>query len=658
MPTASSASTLEQLDAIAQLHERDAPRALRELEALRATVPARDPMALEALYLLAAFRQTAKDEAALAALEPAFQAWMQDSDARSATLGRVAWQLLQYRKHALARDLPAARGALEAIRLTPQQEQGLPSLWRWRLNERRATAAEQQGKLDDAQAYRLSAVRAAEETGEPRRAIETMTALAFTYGIQGDQAAAQSWIDQAVARMEANASRLSNLEQANVLTALGAVQTDAGRLDDAARSYERALAILTKDGDVPTRAVLLGNLADIGLKTRNYPRAIRLSEEALALGIASKNRASEALANHNMGVAKIAMGRVAEGKAQVMKAIAIEREDGNLVEMSQGWAELGHYLETAGDLAGAMSAYAEYRTLADSLEREDRRKALLEAQQRYDDDRRMAEGESLRKANDLNTALAEARRLQLLLWALVLACGVAAVVLLVGLWRRTRDANRLLAQSNEVLAEQSERDPLTGLGNRHQLTRLLAQPGRRQGAVGSLFLVDVDFFKQVNDRHGHAAGDQVLVEIGQRLRQATRDGDAVLRWGGEEFLVLTDAQDPAVAQALAQRVLNSVAESPVVLADGHWVPVSVSMGFARFPLAEAPIPWEAALELVDQLMYRAKAHGRNQAWSLTELHAPSAQDLPALMAEADAAQERGDLSLIQLRGPRLAEAGA
>ena len=176
--------------------------------------------------------------------------------------------------------------------------------------------------------------------------------------------------------------------------------------------------------------------------------------------------------------------------------------------------------------------------------------------------------------------------------------------------------------------------------------------------MGSLFLVDVDFFKQVNDRHGHAAGDQVLVEIGQRLRQATRDGDAVLRWGGEEFLVLTDAQDPAVAQALAQRVLNSVAESPVVLADGHWVPVSVSMGFARFPLAEAPIPWEAALELVDQLMYRAKAHGRNQAWSLTELHAPSAQDLPALMAEADAAQERGDLSLIQLRGPRLAEAGA
>ena len=487
-------------------------------------------MALEVLFSLGSGHLTDKNEAALLALEPAFQAWIQDGDPRRAAQGRVAWQLLMYSKSAAARDMATARAALEAIRLTPQEEQGLPPLWRWRLYERRAGAAVQQGKLDDAQAYRLSAVRAAEEADSPRRVIDSMSSLAYTYGVQGDQAAAQRWIDQALARMEAHPNRLNATQRANVLTSLGTIQTDAGRLADAALSYEKALETLTKNGDPATRAILLANLADIGLKTRDFPRALRLSEEALALAIASKDRSGEALANHNMGVAKIGMGRLAEGKAQVLKAIEIERADGNLVEMAQGLGELGEYLEAAGDLAGAMSAYAEYRTLADSLEREDRRKALLEAQQRYDDDRRMAEGESLRKANDLNTALAEARRLQLLLWALVLACGVAAVVLLVGLWRRTRDANRLLAQSNEVLAEQSERDPLTGLGNRHQLTRLLAQPGRRQGAVGSLFLVDVDFFKQVNDRHGHAAGDQVLVEIGQRLRQATRDGDAVLRW--------------------------------------------------------------------------------------------------------------------------------
>jgi diguanylate cyclase (GGDEF)-like protein len=244
--------------------------------------------------------------------------------------------------------------------------------------------------------------------------------------------------------------------------------------------------------------------------------------------------------------------------------------------------------------------------------------------------------------------------LQLVLWALLLASGVLAVVLLASLTRRTRAANQALALSNADLADQSERDPLTGVGNRNLWQRLL----RTQVAGdfrGQLLLVDVDHFKRINDRYGHGGGDQVLTELARRLRAVVREGDAVIRWGGEEFLVFTArSQEAAAVEVLAERVLSDVGSHPVPLDDGRTVPVSVSVGYARFPLEnDSPLtwPWEAALELVDQLMYRAKSMGRNQAWGLLGARATDSAAVPALLQEAEAAMARGDLHLSRLRGP-------
>lgn len=647
----------EQLEAIALLPAKDHAKALAELGALRQTVPARDFQALDVLWQLAGIHIYERDTAAVLALEPSFSPWINDPAPNRAALGRVAWQLVLENLYWSQRDMAKAQQLLNALVLSPAEEQGLPAVWRYRLISARADLAEEAGKLDDALELRLNAMRAVEKTDSPRRLAGAMNSLAYLHRRKGDLDQARHWSDQALAVAQANPSD-ALLSSLNV--ARGTIETDLGRYAEAATYYEKVLALATRDDNQRMRALMLGNLADLSLRTKDYPRALKLASEALKLAIETKDRSSEALANHNVGVAKIALGRVDEGRAQVLQAIQMERADGNVTSVSEGLVELGEYLERAGDLAGAMKAYAEYRGLADTLERDDRRKAVVEAQQRYDDDRKNAEREGLVKANELNTALAEARRLQLALWGLLIACGVAGVVLLVNLSRRTRHANLELAKSNEVLAEQSERDPLTGLGNRHQLQRLLAEPRRVKGSVGSLFLVDVDHFKQINDHHGHAGGDQVLVELAERLRQAVRDGDAVLRWGGEEFLVLTDAQDGAAARALAQRVLHSIAAAPVVLTNGVQVPVSVSMGFARFPLPEVEgvVSWESALELVDQLMYRAKSHGRNQAWSLESAPNARADQLLALLAEAESAVQRGAIELGQWRGPSLAPGGA
>jgi len=656
-PTWAAPTVDEQLEAIALLPSKDNAQALAELTTLRRTVPPRDIQALEVLWQLGAIHTYQRDSAAVLALESGFATWFNDGDPNRAALGRAAWQLTLQNLHWSQRDLIKATQAMTDLVLSPAEEDRLPPVWRFRLISTRADLAEEAGKLDDALVHRLNALRAIEKTDSHRRTAAAMNSLAYLHRRKGDFDQAVHWSDQALAlaRAHPNDGLLSALSVTR-----GTIEVDLGRNTEAAKYYETALSIANRDNDRRTQALMLGNLADLGLRTKDYPRALRLSEEALKLAIETQDRSSEALANHNMGVAKIALGRVDEGRTQVLQAIQMERVDGNVTSVVEGLLELGEYLENAGDLAGAMKAYAEYRGLADTMERDDRRKAVVEAQQKFDDDRKSAERETLVKANELNTALAEARRLQLVLWGLLLACGLAGVALLVNLSRRTRHANLELAKSNEVLAEQSERDPLTGLGNRHQLQRLLAEPKRKQGSVGSLFLVDVDHFKNINDTHGHAGGDQVLVELAERLRLAVRDGDAVLRWGGEEFLVLTDAQDGTAARALAQRVLNGIAAAPVVLSNGVKVPVSVSMGFARFPLPEVEgvVSWESALELVDQLMYRAKSHGRNQAWSLESARHAHADELLALLAEAEAAVQRGAIELGQWRGPSLSAGAA
>jgi diguanylate cyclase (GGDEF)-like protein len=137
---------------------------------------------------------------------------------------------------------------------------------------------------------------------------------------------------------------------------------------------------------------------------------------------------------------------------------------------------------------------------------------------------------------------------------------------------------------------------------------------------GALLLIDVDHFKRINDQHGHAVGDTVLVEIAQRLRDTLRVEDLTVRWGGEEFLVVVHGLPADQVETLAQRLLAAIGERPV--ASGHErIDVTASIGFATFPLLphRDALGWERAIDLVDRAMYLAKAHGRNRAYGVRSL---------------------------------------
>jgi two-component system cell cycle response regulator len=177
--------------------------------------------------------------------------------------------------------------------------------------------------------------------------------------------------------------------------------------------------------------------------------------------------------------------------------------------------------------------------------------------------------------------------------------------------RRQRYAAELRQSVTNTLAL-AVTDELTGLYNRRYFERHLAimlDKAQEQGRDMALMLIDMDFFKSVNDTHGHDTGDAVLREFSLRLRRNIRGVDLACRFGGEEFVVLMPDTDYRQAQNVAERVRNAVAERGFETAS-HALSVTVSVGVA---LNESPTDTpELLLKRADVALYRAKREGRNR----------------------------------------------
>ncbi|MFC5728654.1 MULTISPECIES: putative bifunctional diguanylate cyclase/phosphodiesterase [Nocardioides] len=171
------------------------------------------------------------------------------------------------------------------------------------------------------------------------------------------------------------------------------------------------------------------------------------------------------------------------------------------------------------------------------------------------------------------------------------------------------DAFARLTLTSEMV-HVARHDPLTDLPNRgillDRIDHALSRARRRDGLVALLF-VDLDGFKPVNDRFGHAAGDAVLIEVAGRLRACVRGADTVARLGGDEFAILFEDTDTAHVEAACERVLRAVREGAWVA--GHRVPLSASAGIAY---AASRDDGEGLLGKADLAMYAAKAEGKDR----------------------------------------------
>jgi len=195
--------------------------------------------------------------------------------------------------------------------------------------------------------------------------------------------------------------------------------------------------------------------------------------------------------------------------------------------------------------------------------------------------------------------------------------------------------NKELEHAYEQLEDISLSDPLTGLSNRRYLQKLMPmdiakvqreydnklsnRPAKKVSLDLTFFILDVDFFKSVNDVHGHSAGDSLLVQISEVLKQICRESDCVIRWGGEEFIIVSRFADRDEAPLMAERIRKAVEQHEFKLADDTVLHKTCSIGFACFPFLRdhlMELTWEQVIDVADHALYVAKKSGRNRSVGL------------------------------------------
>jgi diguanylate cyclase (GGDEF)-like protein len=225
----------------------------------------------------------------------------------------------------------------------------------------------------------------------------------------------------------------------------------------------------------------------------------------------------------------------------------------------------------------------------------------------------------------------------------------------------TRNAE--LERANERLEEASLSDPLTGLGNRRSLgaampslvSKVKPRAAEKVDAEHMiLMLIDLDRLKPINDEFGHEAGDRLLAGVSSILLDCVRSTDKVVRWGGDEFVIVSSPLGFDGGAALAERIRATVARRRFPISNSQLARTSCSIGFASYPfVADDPylLSWEQTLKIADMALYRAKAR-RNTwiGWSGTR-NAVGISDLPGLISANPVAAANGGLMEVRTCAP-------
>lgn len=333
---------------------------------------------------------------------------------------------------------------------------------------------------------------------------------------------------------------------------------------------ERALGLLERLPDSAAyEVVVLGNLGEVLLHQGERSEAERLLQRA-------HERASE-------------RGFAAYGwRAACSQAEAL-RIDGHAAD---AWQAMERLLAEMGDTAPPQTAIRAHHVAylaCRALGRFEPALVHFEAVERLERQRATAQ---LRAQSQLFVTRTEAQQAQ---W-------VAEQAL--------HEARQQRARAAE-LAETAERDPLTGLGNRRHLDRrcsALLPAAEQAGQPLALAVIDIDRFKSINDHHGHAGGDRVLVAMAQLLRENTRTDDVLVRHGGEEFVIVLPGMGLSRATEVCERLRHRIATHPWVGAEGANFIVTVSIGLVAAP----PYELAALMERADAALFRAKRGGRNR----------------------------------------------
>jgi diguanylate cyclase (GGDEF)-like protein len=458
----------------------------------------------------------------------------------------------------------------------------------------RGALRSQLGDLANGQRDLLIACRTFQRLDDEIELAECHGQLANHNGRAGDLDMAIRLSRQLVERAE---SRGLRHELGIRLYNLAKLLVDKEEWPEARTHYEAALRLEREKNDPVGIAYNQRGLGQVLVAQHQADLALPLLREARATFIAMTLPDLADLAAITEAEALQQLGRHAD-------ALAVLAPIENAVRSSPGDANLLKFTRVR---AAAQTALGQWRDAAGSLRELDaltlrQHRRQLDAQSaglrlQFDRERDEARLESLEAAAAQNRQLTVLSVVAAALAGLLLLMTAAYAVYKVRLARRLQN----LAMT----------DTLTGLPNRRAMEARASQFEARGAEDGgfAVVLMDLDHFKTVNDRHGHAGGDRVLAEVGRRLPPLLRQQDRLGRWGGEEFLVLLPGTDGASARQVAERMREAMQAEPVPMEDGRVIDITASLGVAEGAPGEG---LEAVLARADLALYRAKAQGRDR----------------------------------------------
>ncbi|MBX3603766.1 MAG: GGDEF domain-containing protein [Piscinibacter sp.] len=498
-----------------------------------------------------------------------------------AAIARSMWR--QGRVHdALARVLPLRD---EGVRVLRHDQRGV-------LLNTIAGCYSAQGDSAQAFAYMYEALR---DAGPSRgRGFDTVLHCNLAHELMqiGDCEQALLHVDQGLARCaQLKNARLQSVLRLNRIACL----TELGRAAESLPDIEAVLALPADPSGRGRMSTAFETLAIAALRAGRPDLGAELVAQAQAEGLSAlpderleRCTAAALLALRHGDAA----GAVARLRAVHAEAERDDVEGLSLRMRAQHFAVLSEALEAAGDAAGALAALRRWQALH-------REQAQLASRARYQ--AANLQTELLRLQHRLDETVATRRRSE--------KARAELAAINEQLSHKVSEVQAL----QEALRQQATHDPLTGLFNRRHLNDtlpMLFALARRDGQTMALAIIDLDHFKQVNDRHGHAAGDRLLAAFGELLGGALRRSDVACRYGGEEFCLLMPRTDAASARRKVNTLLRRWRAQAFPFEGGTLAGLSFSAGIAD--TAQAPESPDALLSAADALLLAAKRAGRNR----------------------------------------------
>ncbi|RUO20833.1 hypothetical protein CWE08_06950 [Aliidiomarina iranensis] len=398
-----------------------------------------------------------------------------------------------------------------------------------------------------------------------------------------------------------------------------AQQYEQGPSAELVREFLRAAEEAAIVGNGRVEMLGYNNAGAAELLMGNLEAASTYLEQGIAVATRINNVRERSVTEFNLGYVKVMQGNYEQGIAEMLAAADVFKTFALRREVSILLSHIADAYEMAGMYQEQAAVLKEQNEMQTALFQTERDKVISELQVRYEADEKSLQIQLLEQEALLQTQQLQGQQRN---QQYAIAIGVLLLVIILlttYAYRKSRKINQLLSRVNHELNEQSLRDPLTSLFNRRVVQKHFLDERRNYKGTHGLFLIDVDYFKNVNDTYGHDVGDEVLIEVSKRLVAITRESDMVIRWGGEEFLLLIENVDHDGLASFASKILQSVCAKHYHTSKGA-IPVTISGGGLTVEACKTNIidNWDEKLKQADKLLYQSKDNGRNQIHVTTE----------------------------------------